>query len=82
MLLYYMLRKNKYMGFLMQNVENHIIGYGTPINFNYFYSFGSLLGITLGIQILTGIFLAMNYTPHIDLAFESVERIMRDVSGG
>jgi len=77
-----MFRKDQYTGFLIQGVENHIISYPTPINFSYFWSFGSLIGITLGIQILTGIFLAMNYTPHIDLAFESVEHIMRDVSGG
>lgn len=77
-----MFRKDHYTGFLIQGVENHIISYPTPINFSYFWSFGSLIGITLGIQILTGIFLAMNYTPHIDLAFESVEHIMRDVSGG
>ena len=77
-----MFRKDHYTGFLIQGVENHIISYPTPINFSYFWSFGSLIGITLGIQILTGIFLAMNYTPHIDLAFESIEHIMRDVSGG
>lgn len=77
-----MLRKDKYTGFLIQNVENHIISYPTPINFSYFWSFGSLIGLILGVQILTGIFLAMHYTPHIDLAFESVEHIMRDVWAG
>jgi ubiquinol-cytochrome c reductase cytochrome b subunit len=44
--------------------------------------FGSTAGICLVIQILTGIFLAMHYTPHIDLAFNSVEHIMRDVNNG
>lgn len=63
-------------------VNNHLIDYPTPINFNYFYGFGSLAGIMLVIQILTGIFLAMHYTPHIDLAFNSVEHIMRDVNNG
>jgi ubiquinol-cytochrome c reductase cytochrome b subunit len=63
-------------------VNNHIIDYPTPINLNYFYGFGSLAGIMLVVQILTGIFLAMHYTPHIDLAFNSVEHIMRDVSNG
>ncbi len=63
-------------------VNNHIIDYPTPINLNYFYGFGSLAGIMLAIQILTGIFLAMHYTPHIDLAFNSVEHIMRDVNNG
>ena len=48
----------------------------------YFWGFGSSAGICLIIQIATGIFLAMHYTPNVDLAFLSVEHIMRDVSGG
>lgn len=67
---------------LLAVVNNHLIDYPTPINLNYFYGFGSLAGIMLVIQILTGIFLAMHYTPHIDLAFNSVEHIMRDVNNG
>lgn len=63
-------------------INNHVIDYPSPINLNYFYGFGSLAGIMLVIQILTGIFLAMHYTPHIDLAFNSVEHIMRDVNNG
>lgn len=62
--------------------NNHLVDYPTPINQNYFFGFGSLAGIMLVIQILTGIFLAMHYTPHIDLAFSSVEHIMRDVNNG
>jgi len=46
------------------------------------WSFGSTAGFCLVIQILTGIFLAMHYTPHIDMAFSSVEHIMRDVNNG
>jgi quinol-cytochrome oxidoreductase complex cytochrome b subunit len=57
-------------------------GYPAPKNLNYFWNFGSLAGITLGIMILSGIFLVMNYTPHTDYAFDSVERIMRDVNFG
>lgn len=63
-------------------INNHLVDYPTPINQNYFFGFGSLAGIMLVIQILTGIFLAMHYTPHIDLAFLSVEHIMRDVNNG
>jgi quinol-cytochrome oxidoreductase complex cytochrome b subunit len=63
-------------------LSSHLVDYPTPINQNYFYGFGSLAGIMLVIQILTGIFLAMHYTPHIDLAFSSVEHIMRDVNFG
>ena len=57
-------------------------GYPTPKNLNYWWNFGSLAGIVLVIMIASGIVLAMNYTPHVDYAFESVERIMRDVNYG
>jgi len=63
-------------------IDSHIINYPTPINLNYMWSFGSTAGLCLVIQILTGVFLAMHYTPHIDFAFNSVEHIMRDVNGG
>ena len=63
-------------------MDSHIVHYPSPINLNYAWSFGSTAGICLIIQILTGIFLAMHYTPHIDLAFSSVEHIMRDVNNG
>lgn len=66
----------------MSFVDSHIIDYPTPINLNYLWSFGSTAGLCLVIQILTGIFLAMHYTPHIDLAFSSVEHIMSDVNNG
>ena len=60
----------------------HFNEYPTPKNLNYFWNFGSLSGITLVIMIVTGIVLAMHYTPHVDMAFDSVERIMRDVNHG
>ena len=56
--------------------------YPTPKNLNYWWNFGSLAGIVLVILIVTGIVLAMHYTPHVDYAFQSVERIMRDVNYG
>ena len=56
--------------------------YPTPKNLSYWWNFGSLAGIALVIMIVTGIFLAMHYTPHTDYAFQSVERIMRDVNYG
>ena len=74
------MRLNKHS--LLAFVDSHIISYPTPVNLNYMWSFGSTAGICLVIQILTGIFLAMHYTPHIDLAFNSVEHIMRDVNNG
>jgi len=67
---------------LLSTVNDHLIDYPTPSNLSYWWGFGSLAGICLIVQILTGIFLAMHYTPHIDLAFLSVEHIMRDVNGG
>jgi ubiquinol-cytochrome c reductase cytochrome b subunit len=68
--------------YLVAILNSHIIDYPTPINLTYAWSFGSTAGICLVIQILTGVFLAMHYTPHIDLAFSSVEHIMRDVNNG
>lgn len=68
--------------FLLNIFNNHLIDYPTPLNLNYLYSFGSLSGIMLVIQILTGIFLAMHYTPHINFAFNSIEHIMRDINNG
>jgi ubiquinol-cytochrome c reductase cytochrome b subunit len=63
-------------------LNDHLIDYPTPININYLWNFGSMAIAFLIIQILTGIFLAMHYTPHVDLAFLSVEHIMRDVNHG
>jgi quinol-cytochrome oxidoreductase complex cytochrome b subunit len=68
--------------FIISFVDSHIISYPTPVNLSYMWSFGSTAGLCLIIQILTGIFLAMHYTPHIDLAFSSVEHIMSNVNNG
>nr|WCH57925.1 apocytochrome b [Hypnea nidifica] len=67
---------------LIKLVNDHLIEYPTPINLHYAWNFGFLSGMCLVIQIITGIFLAMHYTPHVDLAFASVEHIMRDVNYG
>jgi ubiquinol-cytochrome c reductase cytochrome b subunit len=67
---------------LLSFIDSHIINYPTPINLNYLWSFGSAAGICLVIQIITGIFLAMHYCPHVDFAFSSVEHIMTDVRYG
>ena len=63
---------------------NHSVGteYPTPRNLNYWWSLGSIAGVALVLQIITGIVLAMHYVPHADMAFESVEHIMRDVNYG
>ena len=57
-------------------------GYNAPRNLNYWWNFGSLAGLMLVVQILTGIILVMHYTPHVDYAFRAVEHIMRDVNYG
>ena len=67
---------------VFKQVYIHLIKYPTPINLNYLWNFGFMAGIFLMIQILSGLFLTFFYTPHIDLAFFSVERIMRDVNYG
>ncbi len=67
-----------YRGF----VRNHLTEYWAPRNFNFWYFFGSLALLILVIQIVSGIFLTMNYKPDAERAFDSVEYIMRDVSYG
>jgi ubiquinol-cytochrome c reductase cytochrome b subunit len=54
----------------------------TPKNLNWMWIWGIVLAFTLGLQIITGIVLVMHYTPHVDMAFASIEHIMRDVRGG
>ena len=61
---------------------SEFVAYPTPKNLNYWWNFGSLAGIVLVLQIVTGIVLAMHYTPHTSMAFDSVEHIMRDVNYG
>ncbi|MBI1180860.1 MAG: cytochrome b [Alphaproteobacteria bacterium] len=63
-------------------MHGSLVAYPTPKNLNYWWSFGSLAGFMLGVQIITGIILAMHYTPNVDMAFGSVEHIMRDVNYG
>jgi ubiquinol-cytochrome c reductase cytochrome b subunit len=63
-------------------LQHELYEYPTPRNLSYWWNFGSLSGIMLVVMIVTGIFLAMQYTPHATLAFDSVERIMRDVDYG
>ncbi|MGD8593491.1 MAG: cytochrome bc complex cytochrome b subunit [Gammaproteobacteria bacterium] len=62
--------------------RGHLSEYYAPKNFNFWYYFGSLAILVLVLQILTGIFLTMNYKPTADTAFASVEYIMRDVKWG
>ncbi|WP_315773442.1 MULTISPECIES: cytochrome c1 [unclassified Bradyrhizobium] len=63
-------------------VHSSFVAYPTPRNLNYWWTFGAILSLMLGVQIVTGVILAMHYTPHADLAFKSVELIVRDVNYG
>jgi ubiquinol-cytochrome c reductase cytochrome b subunit len=63
-------------------MNHELTEYPTPRNLSYWWNFGSLAGIALVIMIATGIMLAMQYTAHVDYAFDSIERIMRDVNSG
>jgi ubiquinol-cytochrome c reductase cytochrome b subunit len=67
---------------LISTWKAHLSEYYAPKNFNFWYYFGSLAMLVLAIQIVTGIFLTMNYKPDANLAFASVEYIMREVPGG
>jgi ubiquinol-cytochrome c reductase cytochrome b/c1 subunit len=63
-------------------VYSSFVAYPTPRNLNYWWTFGGILSFMLGVQIITGIVLAMHYTPQVTMAFNSVEAIMRDVNYG
>ena len=63
-------------------MQHSLREYPTPRNLSYWWNFGSIAGIILVVMILSGIVLAMQYTAHVDYAFSSVERIMRDVNYG
>ncbi len=63
-------------------LDHELNEYPTPRNLSYWWNFGSLAGIMLVTMIVTGVVLAMHYTPHVDHAFQSVEKIMRDVNYG
>lgn len=67
---------------LLKLLNSYLIDSPQPSNISYLWNFGSLLGLCLGIQIVTGVTLAMHYTPSVLEAFNSVEHIMRDVNNG
>ena len=73
-------RVNK--NYIYSLLASHVVYYPSPITLTYAWSFGSLAGLCLVIQIISGIFLAMYYVPDITMAFSSVEFIMRDVKNG
>ncbi|MCW0183011.1 cytochrome b [Zavarzinia sp.] len=67
---------------IISTIDGALVSYPAPRNLNYWWNFGSLAGFMLVAQIVTGIILVMHYTPHVTMAFASVEHIMRDVNYG
>lgn len=67
---------------LLKIINNVLVDLPAPNNLSIWWNFGSLLGLCLGLQVVTGLFLAIHYTPHIDTAFSSVAHISRDVNYG
>lgn len=67
---------------LLKLLNSYLIDHSQPSNISYLWNFGSLLGLCLGIQIITGVTLAMHYNPNVLEAFNSIEHIMRDVNNG
>jgi quinol-cytochrome oxidoreductase complex cytochrome b subunit len=69
---------NSKVPFKIKNIlENHLVNYPAPASLYYAWGVGSILGVLLVIQVFTGVLLAMHYVPHINEAFNSIERIMR-----
>ena len=67
---------------LVKIVNGVLIDLPRPVNVSVWWNFGSLLGLVLVVQLGTGIFLAIHYTADVNLAFESVRHIFRDVNAG
>nr|QOL00944.1 cytochrome b [Chorthippus nemus] len=67
---------------LIKILNNSLVDLPAPTNISFWWNFGSLLGLCLTIQIITGLFLSMHYTPNIEMAFSSVVHICRDVNNG
>ena len=67
---------------IIRFANDTMVSFPTPKNLNYWYTFGGIQALMLGIQIVTGIVLAMHYIPNVDMAFASVQRIKRDVNFG
>ena len=68
--------------FNLSQVNNFIVDLGSPSNISYFWNFGSLLGLMMLIQLLTGLFLTFHYAANVRVAFDRVIHIMRDVNNG
>ena len=73
---------SRFKNILVNAIHHSGVTYPVPINLTYWWNFGVLALVCLVVQLLTGIFLAMHYIPNAELAFSSVEHIMRDINNG
>lgn len=80
--MYRSLHYNDFFGWAFSYARDYVVRYPAPINLGYWWNVGSMSAIFFGSQIITGIMLAMFYVPHTDIAFFSVDHIMRDISYG
>ena len=80
--MYKLLERSMFIDIFFVQAKAFLLRYPAPTNIGYLWNFGSLSGLFLFVQILTGLFLTMFYTPHTDLAFYSVDHIMRDINYG
>jgi len=73
------LRHSRNPGHLSPSLTSLVYDLPAPVNLSSLWNFGSLLGLCLGVQLLSGLFLSMHYNPSSETAFEAVSLIMRDV---
>lgn len=78
--MYKLIKNSIFVDIILSNSKAFLIRYPAPLNIGYLWNFGSLAGIFLVIQILTGLFLTMYYTPHTFFAFLSVDHIMKNIN--
>lgn len=77
-----MILKLKAVNPILRTVRGSLVDLPSPSNLRYFWNFGSLLGLSLGVQIVTGLFLAINFSADVRISFEAVSHLMRDVGYG
>lgn len=82
MILYYIKMRFIKEQSILSIINSYVVDSPQPSNLSYIWNFGSLLATCLGLQIVTGVILAIHYTPSVDIAFVSVEHIIRDVNYG
>lgn len=80
--MYSLVKNSLLVDMLISQSKAFLIRYPAPLNIGYLWNFGSLAGIFLVVQILSGLFLTMYYTPHTLFAFISVDNIMKNINYG